>query len=82
MQLKEAHLPVKIDSGSFRMLDELPVDEIGILQEKHRRLWRFYVFLHPEKMKYADKLSAACEAYFGESNHLPKFETGQLYLGI
>ena len=82
MQLKEAHLPVKIDSGPRRFLDELPVDEIGVLQERHRRLWRFYVFLHPDKMQYADKLSAACEAYFGESNHLPKFKTGQLYLGI
>jgi len=82
MQLKEARLPVKVDSGPCRFLDDLPVDEIGVLQERHRRLWRFYVFLHPEKMEAADRLAAACEAHFGESNHLPKFQTGQLYLGF
>jgi len=82
MQLKEAKLPVRVDSGQCRLLDSLPVDEIGILQERHRRLWRFYVFLHPAKMALADKLSAACEAYFMESNHLPRYRTGQLFLGV
>lgn len=82
MQLKEARLPVKVGSGACRLLDELPVDEIGVLQERHRRLWKFYVFLNPQKMDLADKLGAACEAYFGEANHLPKFRTGQLYLGL
>jgi uncharacterized protein len=82
MQLKEAKLPVRVDSGPCRMLDSLPVDEIGILQERHRRLWRFYVFLHPDKMDAAERLSDACERYFGENNHLPRFRTGQLYLGV
>jgi uncharacterized protein len=82
MQLKQAHLPVKIDDGPCRMLDELPVDEIGVLQERHRRLWRFYIFLNPAKMKQAEKVAAACEAYFGESNHLTKFQSGQLFLGL
>lgn len=80
MQLKEAKLPVKVDEGPCKMLNSLPVDEIGVLQERHRRLWRFYVFLHPEKMHLAEKLGAACEAYFQEANHLPRFRTGQLYL--
>ena len=82
MQLKEAKLPVKVDDGPCRMLDSLPVDEIGVLQERHRQLWRFYVFLNPKKMDQADKLAQACEAYFGEANHLPRFQTGQLYLGV
>ena len=82
MQLKQAHLPVKIDDGPCRMLDELPVDEIGVLQERHRRLWRFYIFLNPAKMKVAEKVAKACEAYFGESNHLTKFQSGQLFLGL
>lgn len=82
MQLKEAKLPVKVDADGLRMLDSLPVDEIGILQERHRRLWKFYVFLSPEKMHLADKLAQACENYFGEPNHLPRFRTGQLYLGL
>ena len=82
MQLKEAKLPVRVDDGPCRLLDSLPVDEIGILQERHRRLWKFYVFLNPEKMAVADKLAAACEAYFGEANHLPKYRSGQLFLGV
>lgn len=82
MQLKEAKLPVRADSGGARMLDSLPVDEIGVLQERHRRLWRFYVFLSPDKMHLADKLAQHCENYFGEPNHLPRFRNGQLYLGL
>ena len=82
MQLKEGRLPVKVDSGPPRGLDELPVDEIGILKERHRLLWRFYVFLNPEKMAKADQLALACEDYFGESNHLPRYRSGQLFLGV
>ncbi len=82
MQLKEAHLPVRVDGGELKMLDQLPVDEIGVLQERHRRLWRFYLFLNPAKLDSAPALAAACEEYFRESNHLPRFQTGQLYLGL
>lgn len=82
MQLKEAHLPVRVDGGELKMLDELPVDEIGVLKERHRRLWRLYVFLNPEKLDAAPGLAAACEEHFQESNHLPRFQTGQLYLGL
>ena len=81
MQLKEARLPIQIDDGPLRILEDLPVDEIGILKERHRRLWRFYVFLNPSKMKKADRVSQVCEQYFKESNHLPRYRTGQLYLG-
>lgn len=82
MQLKEAKLPVKVGTDEITMLDTLPVDEIGVLQERHRRLWKFYVFVHPDKMQLAEKLGEVCESYFRESNHLPRFRSGQLYLGI
>lgn len=82
MQLKEGHLPVKVDAGSPRMLDELPVDEIGILKQRHRLLWRFYVFLSPDKMGRAEAVAKACEVYFGEANHLPRYRSGQLFLGV
>lgn len=82
MQLKEGKLPVKVDAGPPRNLDELPVDEIGILKERHRRLWRFYVFLSPDRMDKAEALAQACEQYFGEANHLPRFRSGQLFLGV
>ncbi len=82
MQLKEGKLPVKVDDGAPRSLNELPVDEIGILKERHRLLWRFYVFLSPDKMNRAEAVAKACEVYFGESNHLPRFRSGQLFLGV
>lgn len=82
MQLKEGRLPVKVDSGPPRMLDELPVDEIGILKQRHRLLWRFYLFLSPQKMGKAEAVAKACEVFFGEANHLPRFRSGQLFLGV
>jgi HD superfamily phosphohydrolase len=82
MQLKEGKLPVKVDAGPSRSLDELPVDEIGILKERHRLLWRFYVFLSPDKMAKAEAVAKACEVHFGEANHLPRFRSGQLFLGV
>lgn len=82
MQLKEGKLPVKVDAGPSRSLDELPVDEIGILKQRHRLLWRFYVFLSPDQMGKAEALARACEIYFGEANHLPRFRSGQLFLGV
>ena len=82
MQLKEGNLSVKIDAGTPRILDELPVDELGILKQRHRLLWRFYLFLSPEKMSRAETVANACEVYFGEANHLPRFRSGQLFLGL
>jgi HD superfamily phosphohydrolase len=82
MQLKEGGLRVKVDCGAPRSLDELPAGEIGILKERHRLLWRFYVFLSPEKMAGAEAVARACEIYFGEANHLPRWRSGQLFLGV
>lgn len=82
MQLKEGRFLVRVDDGAERMLDELPVDEIGILKERHRRLWRFYVFLSSEHMAKAQSVARVCEEHFGESNHLPRFQSGQLFLGV
>ncbi len=82
MQLKEGRFLVRVDGGAERMLDELPVDEIGILKERHRRLWRFYVFLSPEHMSKAQNVARICEEHFGESNHLPRYQSGQLFLGV
>ena len=80
MSLKEADVPVRIDSGPLRSLRDLSLPEIKVLSDKHRDLWRFYVFVAPQ---YADKMrqiGAACEAYFQEGNELPALQTGQLYL--
>ncbi|MDQ7825633.1 MAG: HD domain-containing protein [Candidatus Eremiobacteraeota bacterium] len=82
MALKEANVMVKIDSSPPRMLSTLKIPEIEVLMEKHRDLWKFYVFIAPgltEKMKM---ISRACEEYFCESNHLPALESGQLFFGF
>jgi HD superfamily phosphohydrolase len=80
MQLKEADVRVRIDSGPPRTLAELSVPEIKVLQDKHRDLWKFYVFVAPTASDKLKAIGAACEAYFQEVNHLPALQTGQLYL--
>lgn len=82
MQLKEESLQVKVDCAPPRALDLLPTDEVSLLKERHRMLWRFFVFLSPEKMNKAEAVAKACEAYFAEANHLPHYRSGQLFLGI
>lgn len=82
MQLKEADVRVRVDEGSPRSMSALSLPEIAVLREKHQELWKFYVFVAPERMKDAARISKACESLFLEANHLPRLQTGQLYLGL
>ncbi|MBM3462993.1 MAG: HD domain-containing protein [Armatimonadetes bacterium] len=81
MALKEARVRVRVDSGPPRSLDALNVPEIDVLLDKHRDLWRFYVFLAPGHEDRMRKVGAACEAWFQAPNHLPALQSGQLFLG-
>lgn len=81
MALKEANVRVRTDGGAPRSLADLSVPEIRVLQEKHRDLWRFYVFVAPAHADRLKAVGAACESWFQEANHLPALQTGQLYLG-
>jgi HD superfamily phosphohydrolase len=80
MALKEADVRVRIDNGAPRALGEMSMPEIRVLQEKHRDLWRFYVFVAPEHAERMRAIGSACEAYFQEANHLPALQSGQLFL--
>ncbi len=82
MQLKEADVRLKVDPGAPRSMSELALPEIEVLREKHQDLWKFYVFVAPNRMAKVAQVSRACERYFSESNHLPGLRTGQLYLAL
>lgn len=80
MALKEARVPVRVDRGQPRLLSEMAIPEVDALLDKHRALWKFTVFVHPRHAERFERISAACEAYFTAENHLPDYESGQLYL--
>ncbi|MBI4575044.1 MAG: HD domain-containing protein [Planctomycetes bacterium] len=82
MALKEARVPVRVDRGPARPLEGLHVREVEVLHERHRDLWRFYVFLASEARGRARRLSGACEDYFGERNRRHDLEGLQGYLGF
>jgi HD superfamily phosphohydrolase len=82
MALKEANVPVKIDMGSPKVLSKLNIPEINVLLDKHRNLWKFYVFLSPAHADRIKMISRSCEEFFCEANHLPALESGQMFFGF
>lgn len=82
MQLKEAEVALKVDPGPPRSLASLHVPEVEVLREKHRGLWRFYVFLAAERGDRLRQVSRECEEYFGVENHLPALQGGQGFLEL
>lgn len=58
------------------------VPEVAVLRGKHQGLWRFYVFVAPERIGRVRQISRECEEYYGLENHLPALQSGQMYLGI
>jgi hypothetical protein len=82
MQLKEAEVRLKVDPGPPRTLASLSIPEVAVLRGKHEGLWRFYVFVAPERMGRARQISRECEEYFGQANHLPALQSPQMYLGL
>ena len=71
--------PAAPDSGVVRLSD-LGLPEVEVLRAKHRDLWRFYVFLAPERRERASSLSRACEELFRERNLLDVVGRGPLRL--
>ncbi|MEQ8767262.1 MAG: HD domain-containing protein [Planctomycetota bacterium] len=79
MALKEADIPVLVDSDQVVELSALRLPEIDVLLDKHRDLWKFYVFLAPDRVDRLDKLSRAAEEYFGFQNELGGLRSGQKF---
>lgn len=82
MQLKEAEVRLKTSVEKPSSLASYDVPEVNVLREKHRNLWRFYVFVAPEQLAKAKKISHVCEEYFGSENHLAALQSHQLYIGL
>jgi HD superfamily phosphohydrolase len=68
MALKEAHVKVKVDSGSPVSLSDLRYPEVEVLLEKHRALWRFSVYLRRGREEMLQKAGHICEELIGQRN--------------
>jgi uncharacterized protein len=63
MSLSEAEVPVRLDGGAVRPLSAANNEEIRILREKHKELWKFYVLIDREVWDRRDRVKAAAAAY-------------------
>lgn len=64
MALKEARVLVRVDEGPPRSLADQRLPEVDNLLEKHRDLWKFYVFVAAEQKPRAAKLAESCARRF------------------
>jgi HD superfamily phosphohydrolase len=77
MALKEANIAVEV-GGQVQSLASLKLPEVDTLLEKHRQLWRFYVFIAAERQRQAERVATLAEEFFGEPNQLAGIRQGQL----
>lgn len=80
MNLKEADVLVKVTDGDARPLGSWSNKEVLSLQEKFKKLWKFYVFLDPEYHQRFSAVAAACEEILEIPNELSLIQKGQLSL--
>lgn len=79
MALKEANIAVDV-GGRVQSLASLKLPEVDTLLEKHRQLWRFYVFIAAERQQQSARVASLAEAMVGEPNQLGGLRHGQLRL--
>jgi hypothetical protein len=65
MSLSEAEVPVRLDRGEVIPLSGSNNEEIGILREKHKGLWKFYVLIDREVWDRSERVKNAASAYIG-----------------
>jgi HD superfamily phosphohydrolase len=65
MQLSEAEVPVRSDRGEIQPLSAGNNEEIRILKEKHKELWKFYVLIDRDVWDRRDRIKNAAAAYIG-----------------
>ena len=63
MSLPEAEVPVRWEGGRRLPLSGSNNDEIRVLKEKHKALWKFFVFIDREVADKADLVRRASEEY-------------------
>lgn len=68
VSLKEAQVNVQVGTGRIVPLSSLNLSEVASLMEKHRRLWRFYVFVHSGDPRVLAAVGRVCERLFERPN--------------
>jgi HD superfamily phosphohydrolase len=63
MSLSEAEVPVRLERGAIRPLSGSNNEEIRILKEKHKELWKFYVLVDRDVWDRRDRVKNAAAAY-------------------
>jgi hypothetical protein len=65
MSLSEAEVPARWEGGGIRPLSATNNEEIRILKEKHKELWKFYVLIDRGVWDRAERVRNAAAAYIG-----------------
>jgi HD superfamily phosphohydrolase len=63
MSLSEAEVPVRLDRGEVQPLSGGNNEEIRILKDKHKELWKFYVLIDREVWDRRERVKSAAAAY-------------------
>ena len=67
MSLPEAEVPVRLTDGRVMPLSGSNNDEIRILKEKHKELWKFFVLIDRDVVHKAKAVRRATEEYIASS---------------
>ena len=65
MSLSEAEVPVRLERGGIQPLSGSNNEEIRILKEKHKELWKFYVLIDRDVWERRERVKNAAAAYIG-----------------
>ena len=75
MQLKAAKALVAWQDGLILPLEDSPDEsyrqEVRLINERHKALWKFIVYVHPDHVHVKDELGCACARRFELQNELP-----------
>ena len=63
MSLPEAEVRVRLEDGRIAPLSGSNNDEIRILKEKHKALWKFFVLIDREAAHKSENVRRAAEEY-------------------
>ena len=65
MSLSEAEVPARLDRGRILPLSASNNEEIRILKDKHKGLWKFFVLIDRDAWDRRDRVSSAAAKYIG-----------------
>src|SRR6516162_4378991 len=65
MSLSEAEVPARLDRGQILPLSASNNEEIRILKDKHKGLWKFFVLIDRDVWDRRDRVSSATAQYIG-----------------